>query len=82
MLADPHTRDLLNYRANRDSSNMKMSDVFDGQINKNLVRKRLFSNPDDISIDLYTDGFVNQNKSKNSFTIIHIVRFNFDPSIM
>ncbi|KAG2200802.1 hypothetical protein INT47_001333, partial [Mucor saturninus] len=80
-LADPHTRNLLNYRANRESSNMQMSDIFDGQMYKDLVRRGMFSNADDIAIGLYTDRFVNRKKGKNSFTIIHVAIFNLGLSI-
>ena len=81
MLANPATRDLLHYRANRESRAGEISDIFDGENYKELTRRGLFSNPDDIAIGLYTDGFVNQKKGKSSYTIIHVVIYNLDPSI-
>ncbi|OAD72690.1 C2H2-type zinc finger transcription factor [Phycomyces blakesleeanus NRRL 1555(-)] len=81
MLADPATRELLCYRANRESVAGQLTDIFDGDNYKQLVQQGLFSNPDDIAIGLYTDGFVNQKKGKNSYTIIHCIIFNLDPSI-
>ncbi|OAD65483.1 C2H2-type zinc finger transcription factor [Phycomyces blakesleeanus NRRL 1555(-)] len=81
MLADPATRELLCYRANRESVAGQLTDIFDGDNYKQLVQQGLFSNPDDIAIGLYTDGFVNQKKGKNSYTIIHCIIFSLDPSI-
>ncbi|KAI7897587.1 uncharacterized protein BX663DRAFT_527912 [Cokeromyces recurvatus] len=81
MLANSNTRQLLQYRASREVVPGVVSDVFDGECYKDLVRKGLFSNPDDIAIGLFTDGFVNRHKGKSSYTIIHVIIFNFDPSI-
>ncbi|OAD80841.1 C2H2-type zinc finger transcription factor [Phycomyces blakesleeanus NRRL 1555(-)] len=81
MLADPATRELLCYRANRESVAGQLTNIFDGDNYKQLVQQGLFSNPDDIAIGLYTNGFVNQKKGKNSYTIIHCIIFNLDPSI-
>ncbi|OAD74319.1 C2H2-type zinc finger transcription factor [Phycomyces blakesleeanus NRRL 1555(-)] len=81
MLADPATRELLCYRANRESVAGQLTNIFDGDNYKQLVQQGLFSNPDDIVIGLYTDGFVNQKKGKNSYTIIHCIIFNLDLSI-
>ncbi|KAI8073533.1 hypothetical protein BDF21DRAFT_343976 [Thamnidium elegans] len=76
MISDPKTNELLKYRAEREAS-----DIFDGQNYKDLIRKGFFTNPNDIAIGLFTDGFVNQKKGKNTYTIIHVIVFNFDPSI-
>ncbi|OAD65336.1 hypothetical protein PHYBLDRAFT_176248 [Phycomyces blakesleeanus NRRL 1555(-)] len=81
MLADPATRELLCYRANRESVAGQLTDIFDGDNYKQLVQQGLFSNPNDIAIGLYTNGFVNQKKGKNSYTIIHCIIFNLDSSI-
>ncbi|OAD76904.1 hypothetical protein PHYBLDRAFT_62912 [Phycomyces blakesleeanus NRRL 1555(-)] len=81
ILADPATRELLRYRANRESVAGQLSNIFDGDNYKQLVQQGLFSNPDDIAIELYTNGFANEKKGKNSYTIIHCIIFNLDPSI-
>ncbi|OAD81281.1 hypothetical protein PHYBLDRAFT_161895 [Phycomyces blakesleeanus NRRL 1555(-)] len=81
MLADPATRELLCYRANWESVAGQLTDIFDSDNYKQLVQQGLFSNPDDIVIGLYTNRFVNQKKGKNSYTIIHCIIFNLDPSI-
>lgn len=81
MLANPTTRELLGYRANRSPVPGLISDIFDGENYKDLVRKGLFTNPNDIAIGLFTDGFVNQKKGKQSYTIVHIIIYNLDPSI-
>ncbi|OAD77052.1 C2H2-type zinc finger transcription factor [Phycomyces blakesleeanus NRRL 1555(-)] len=81
MLADPATRELLCYRANWESVAGQLTDIFDSNNYKQLVQQSLFSNPNDIAIGLYTNRFVNQKKGKNSYTIIHCIIFNLDPSI-
>ncbi|OAD71932.1 C2H2-type zinc finger transcription factor [Phycomyces blakesleeanus NRRL 1555(-)] len=81
MLADPATRELLCYRANRESVAGQLTDIFYSDNYKQLVQQSLFSNLNDIAIGLYTNGFLNQKKGKNSYTIIHCIIFNLDPSI-
>ena len=82
MLSDSKTNELLKYRAEREASDIdEIRDIFDGQNYKDLIRKGFFTNPNDIAIGLFTDGFVNQKKGKNTYTIIHVIVFNFDPSI-
>ncbi|OAD81297.1 hypothetical protein PHYBLDRAFT_161912 [Phycomyces blakesleeanus NRRL 1555(-)] len=81
MLADPATRELLCYGANWESVAGQLTNIFDSDNYKQLVQQGLFSNPDDIVIGLYTNRFVNQKKGKNSYTIIHCIIFNLDPSI-
>ncbi|OAD71057.1 hypothetical protein PHYBLDRAFT_171119 [Phycomyces blakesleeanus NRRL 1555(-)] len=81
MLADPATRELLYYRANRESVAGQLTNIFDGENYKQLVQKGLFSNPNAVAIVLYTNGFVNQKKGKSLYTIVHAVVFNLDTSI-
>lgn len=81
MLADPKTNELLQYRSERQSVPGEISDIFDGENYKDLVRRGFFTNPNDIAVGLFTDGFVNQRKGKSSYTIVHIIIFNIDPSI-
>ncbi|KAI9005433.1 hypothetical protein CLU79DRAFT_713157, partial [Phycomyces nitens] len=69
MLADRDTRELLQYRANRESRAGEINDIFDGKNYKELVRQGMFANPDDIALGIYTDGFVNQKKGKASYTV-------------
>ncbi|OAD81231.1 hypothetical protein PHYBLDRAFT_73842 [Phycomyces blakesleeanus NRRL 1555(-)] len=58
------TRNLVLTVANRNTRliPIKLTNIFDGDNYKQLVQQGLFSNPDDIAIGLYTDGFVNQKK--------------------
>lgn len=82
MLSDPKTNQLLKYRSERETNDIgEITDIFDGQNYKDLIRKGFFTNPNDIAIGLFTDGFVNQKKGKTSYTIVHVIVFNFDPSI-
>ncbi|OAD71751.1 hypothetical protein PHYBLDRAFT_72820 [Phycomyces blakesleeanus NRRL 1555(-)] len=81
MLTDPATRELLHYRANRESVAGQLTNIFDGYSYKQLMQQGLFSNPDDIVIRLYTNGFINQKKGKSSYTIVHAVVFNLVLSI-
>ncbi|GAA5817671.1 hypothetical protein MFLAVUS_011222 [Mucor flavus] len=74
MISDPKTNQLLKYRAERETNEIgEISDIFDGQNYKDLVRKGFFTNPNDIAIGLFTDGFVNQKKGKTSYTIVHVI---------
>ncbi|OAD73085.1 hypothetical protein PHYBLDRAFT_71583 [Phycomyces blakesleeanus NRRL 1555(-)] len=59
MLTDLATRELLYYRANRESVAGQLTNIFDGDNYKQLVQQGLFSNPNDIAIGLYTNGFHN-----------------------
>lgn len=82
MLSDPKTNQLLKYRAERETNAIgEISDIFDGQNYKDLVGIGFFTNSNDIAIGLFTDGFVNQKKGKTSYTIVHVIVFNFDPYI-
>ncbi|KAL0092764.1 hypothetical protein J3Q64DRAFT_1830340 [Phycomyces blakesleeanus] len=66
MQADPSTRELLHYRANWEFVAGQLTNIFDGDSYKQLAQQGLFSNPNDIAIGLYTNGFVNQKKGKSS----------------
>lgn len=81
MLADDQTRELLGYRANRQVQPGTITDVFDGKNYTDLLSKGYFRNSHDIAVGLFTDGFVNQHKGKSSYTIVHVIIYNFDPSI-
>ncbi|OAD78115.1 C2H2-type zinc finger transcription factor [Phycomyces blakesleeanus NRRL 1555(-)] len=52
---------------------MSLTNIFDGDSYKQLVQQGLFSNSDDIAIELYTDSFINQKKGKSSYNIVHAV---------
>ncbi|OAD71978.1 C2H2-type zinc finger transcription factor [Phycomyces blakesleeanus NRRL 1555(-)] len=73
MLADPATRELLCYRANRESVAGQLTDIFDGDNYKQLVQQGLFSNPDDIAIGLYTDGPIHQKPTHLDSFLIPII---------
>ncbi|OAD66195.1 hypothetical protein PHYBLDRAFT_152763 [Phycomyces blakesleeanus NRRL 1555(-)] len=81
ILADPATRELLHYRANWKSVAGQLTNIFDVDNYKQLVKQGLFSNLNDITIELYTNVSVNQKKSKSLYNIIYAVVFNLDPSI-
>ncbi|OAD71018.1 hypothetical protein PHYBLDRAFT_148233 [Phycomyces blakesleeanus NRRL 1555(-)] len=48
---------------------------------KALKDQHFFQSPDDIAVALLSDGFVNQKKSKQQLTIVHVMILNYDPSI-
>lgn len=80
LLGNEESRKLLRYRADRPVENNKISDYFDGQqYIKFKSEYGAFENPDDVAIALYTDGFINDNKGKTSFTMIHAIILNYDP---
>ena len=81
MLANAETRELLQYRANRVAIPGHFSDVFDGDNYKELVSQGHLFNADDIVIGLYIDAFLNQQSKRASYTIVHVIIFNLDPSI-
>lgn len=80
-LANPSTRELLMYRSQRESIPGVYSDIFDGENYRDMQNRGFFENPLDIAIGLYTDGFVTQHKGKSSYTIVHVIVYNLDPSI-
>lgn len=81
MLANPETKELFKYRSERESINGLYKDIFDGQDYKDMKNRGYFESPDDIAIALFTDGFTNQHKGKRTYTIVHAIILNLDPSI-
>ncbi|KAG2191239.1 hypothetical protein INT47_012016, partial [Mucor saturninus] len=81
LLSHEETREKLRYRHDRKATPGIISDYFDGEDYKALKNANLFQSPDDIAIALFVDGFVNQKKSKQEMTIVHVLVMNFDPSI-
>lgn len=80
LLGNQKTRKLLRYRAERDTEEGVINDYFDGEDYKNFKKNHAaFENPDDVAIAIYTDGFINENKGKNHFTLIHVIILNYDP---
>ncbi|OAD80872.1 hypothetical protein PHYBLDRAFT_138425 [Phycomyces blakesleeanus NRRL 1555(-)] len=73
MLADPATRELLCYRANRESVAGQLTNIFDGDNYKQLVQQGLFSNPNDIAIGLYTNGPIHQKPTHLDSFLIPII---------
>lgn len=81
LLGNEKTRELLRYRADREVD-QGITDFFDGENYKDFRDNyNAFQNPDDIAIALYTDGFVNDNKGKMKFTMIHAIVLNYDPCL-
>ena len=81
MLSSPKNRELMRYRANRETTPGLFSDVFDGENYQRLLDNGHLTNPDDIVLGIFTDGFVNQQSKRSSLMIVHVVVFNLDPSI-
>ena len=81
MLSNDDTRKNLQHRHEREEAPGVISDYFDGEDYKTLKAKGMFESPDDIALALFVDGFVNQKKSKQEMTIVHVLVLNFDPSI-
>lgn len=80
LLGNEKTRKLLRYRAERETVEGALNDYFDGDDYKNFkARYATFENPDDVAIAIYTDGFINENKGKNHFTMVHAILLNHDP---
>ncbi|OAD74888.1 C2H2-type zinc finger transcription factor [Phycomyces blakesleeanus NRRL 1555(-)] len=48
---------------------------------KTLKEQQLFDSPDDIAIALFLHDFVNQKKSKQQLTIMHVIVLNYNPEI-
>ncbi|KAG2193041.1 hypothetical protein INT47_009291 [Mucor saturninus] len=81
LLSHEETREKLRYRHDRKATPGIISDYFDGEDYKALKNANLFQSPDDIAIALFVDGFVNQKKSRQEMTIVHVLVMNFYPSI-
>ncbi|KAG2192986.1 hypothetical protein INT47_010368 [Mucor saturninus] len=81
LLSHEETRQKLRYRHDRQENPGIISDYFDGEDYKALKAANLFQSPEDIALVLFVDGFVNQKKSKQEMTIVHVLILNFDPSI-
>lgn len=80
LLGNNKTREQLRYRVDREVEEGTIRDYFDGQDYKNFKANfNAFAGPDDVALAIYTDGFINENKGKLSYTIIHVVVLNYDP---
>lgn len=82
MLYDEETRDLFTYKSDCDSSNEDESfnDIFSGQSYKELYTSGVIKSSD-ICLVIYVDGYAHKNKKNHSFTMIHSIIMNLDPSI-
>ena len=67
----------MQYRVNWETSQVQIRDFFDGQDYKQFE----FTNPDDVPIAFYTDGFTNRTKQMTIHAMIHAITFNFYPYI-
>ena len=81
LLSHEETRQKLRYRHDRKENPGIISDYFDCEDYKALKAANLFQSTEDIARVLFVDGFVNQKKSKQEMTIVHVLVLNFDPSI-
>lgn len=89
MLYDDDTRDLFLYKSDCDSGNSESllngatgnhTDIFSGEIYKELVNSRVIDS-NDICLVFYVDGYEHKHKSNHSCTMINCLVMNFDPSI-
>jgi hypothetical protein len=81
LLADDDKRKELRYRKERESIPGVIKDFFDGEAYKTFKDQGNFENSDDVAIALFTDGFVNQKRGKTSYTMVHVIILNYDPSL-
>lgn len=80
LLGRSSTREKLNYRLQRETpADGVMIDYFDGEIWKTR-QKQLFTNPYDIALMLFVDGFKVFSMSNISLTMVHAVVLNMSPS--
>ena len=69
-----HIRELLKYRADRESSDI-MKDCFDEGLYKD-IKDTKFKDKMDLALSLYTDDFQVHKRGKHSMTIVHFVILN------
>lgn len=79
LLVSEETRNLLRYRADREEIPGVIRDFFDGEIYKEFKQK-YDPPPDDIMCIFFSDGFINQKKSKQEHIIFHVLILNYDSS--
>ncbi|KAG2212136.1 hypothetical protein INT45_010986 [Circinella minor] len=78
-VSNKHTRELLKYRAERQSSEI-MKDCFDGAVYKDLKSMK-FQGKMDLALALYTDDFQVYRRGKHSMTIVHVVILNIPEEV-
>ncbi|SAL95675.1 hypothetical protein, partial, partial [Absidia glauca] len=79
LLYNKETRQDLHHRSEYSLSG-NYDDVFSGSYYQGLMDQH-FTNEYDIAIGLYTDGFAPSSKSSSSLTMVHLVIYNYHPSI-
>jgi hypothetical protein len=79
LLYNKETRQDLQHRSEYSLSG-NYDDVFSGSYYQGLMEDH-FTNQYDIAIGLYTDGFTPSSKSSSSLTMVHLVIYNYHPSI-
>lgn len=86
LLYDDDTRDLFLYKSECDSHigdnrrSMTYTDIFSGKSYQNLFESGVISS-NDICLIMYADGFQHKFKANHSFTMIHSIIMNMDPSM-
>jgi hypothetical protein len=78
-LYHPLTRSQLLHRSNRPTEVDKITDIFDGDVYKNMVARGCFDSPYDVAITLGIDGFSPFNKGLFQATIVNMTIMNIDP---
>lgn len=79
LLSDASTRRDLLYRANH-SPDDSYDSIFSGSQYQSQ-KHRLFTNPYDLAIGLYVDGFTSPKKPSHKLTMVHVVVYNYHPLI-
>lgn len=79
LLFNKKTRQDLHYRSEYSLSG-NYDDIFGGSYYQELKDDH-FTNQYDIALGLYTDGFTPSSKSSSSLTMVHLVIYNYHPSI-
>jgi hypothetical protein len=79
LLYNKGTRQDLRYRFIYDTTD-SYDDIFGGSYYQGLMDQH-FTNEYDIAVGLYTDGFTPSSKSSSSLTMVHLVIYNYHPSI-
>jgi hypothetical protein len=80
LLFNTETRKDLLYRANYTHNENFYDSIFSGS-HYQAQKHQLFESPYDIAIGLYVDGFKPPAKPSTSLTMVHIVIYNYHPSI-
>ncbi|SAM00074.1 hypothetical protein [Absidia glauca] len=78
-LYHPLTLSQLLHRSTRQTEVDKMTDIFDGAVYKDMVKRGCFDSPYDVAITLGIDGFSPFNKGLFQAIIVNMIIMNTDP---